>query len=116
MMGAGSIGGLPYASIGAFLRPFRLQMVWRKSGGKFSRPSAAILWKGVWRTEKIKAGKPVGLPRPFTVRGAFYPRRLRASTGGGCCGTTVRGKDTRHRWHFFSTVVGPIVIDWAALR
>ena len=69
----------------------------RKSGGKFSRPSAAILWKGVWRTEKIKAGKPVGLPRPFTVRGAFYPLRLRVSTGGGCCCTTVRGKDTRHR-------------------
>lgn len=33
MMGAGSIGGLPYAPIGAFLRQFRLQMVWGRVVG-----------------------------------------------------------------------------------
>ena len=83
MMGAGSIGWLPYAPIGAFLRPFRLPTV-GKCGMNFNRSSAAILRGRVSGIlKKIKAEKPVGLPRPFTVHGAFYSRRLRASRGVG---------------------------------
>ena len=43
----------------------------------------------------------MGLPRPFTVRGAFYSLYLRVFMGGECCCMTVKREDCRHRWHFF---------------